>query len=218
MNYYLKLSYIWTMKTKEKIAVKALQLFNEKGYNNITTRHIAAELNISPGNLHYHFKHSEDIINLLFRALISKMDALMKQLEKNEYKDLESLYDFTYSSFEIFYNYQFIFLNFLDILHRIPEIEAEYELLSIRRKEEFQAIFESFQKNKILKENIPDFIMDNLLTQMFVFGNNWISHNKITLKLNKEEAVKYYTLVQMNFFYLLLNEEQQKLYEQKYSK
>ncbi|WP_051881787.1 TetR/AcrR family transcriptional regulator [Chryseobacterium soli] len=206
------------MKTKEKIAVKALQLFNEKGYNNITTRHIAAELNISPGNLHYHFKHSEDIINLLFRALISKMDALMKQLEKNEYKDLESLYDFTYSSFEIFYNYQFIFLNFLDILHRIPEIETEYELLSIRRKEEFQTIFESFQKNKILKENIPDFIMDNLLTQMFVFGNNWISHNKITLKLNKEEAVKYYTLVQMNFFYLLLNEEQQKLYELNYIK
>lgn len=206
------------MKTKEKIAVKALQLFNEKGYNNITTRHIAAELNISPGNLHYHFKHSEDIINLLFRALISKMDALMKQLEKNEYKDLESLYDFTYSSFEIFYNYQFIFLNFLDILHQIPEIEAEYELLSIRRKEEFQTIFESFQKNKILKENIPDFIMDNLLTQMFVFGNNWISHNKITLKLNKEEAIQYYTLVQMNFFYLLLNEEQQKLYELNYIK
>lgn len=35
---------------------------------------------------------------------------------------------------------------------------------------------------------------------MFVFGNNWISQNKITLKLDKEEAVKYYTLVQMNFF------------------
>lgn len=204
------------MKTKEKIAVKALQLFNKKGYNNITTRHIAAELNISPGNLHYHFKHSEDIINLLFRALISQMDALMKKLEKNEYKDLESLYDLTYSSFEIFYNYQFIFLNFLDILHRLPEIEAEYELLNIRRKEEFQTIFESFQKNKIFKEDIPDFIMDNLLTQMFVFGNNWISHNKITLKLDKEEAVKYYTMVQMNFFYLLLNEEQQKLYTLNY--
>lgn len=204
------------MKTKEKIAIKALQLFNEKGYNNITTRHIAAELNISPGNLHYHFKHSEDIINLLFRALISKMDALMKKLEKNEYKDLESLYDLTYSSFEIFYNYQFIFLNFLDILHRLPEIETEYELLSIRRKEEFQTIFENFQKNKIFKEDIPDFIMDNLLTQMFVFGNNWISHNKITLKLDKEEAVKYYTMVQMNFFYLLLNEEQQKLYTLNY--
>lgn len=204
------------MKTKEKIAVKALQLFNEKGYNNVTTRHIATELNISPGNLHYHFKHSEDIINLLFRALISKMDALMKKLEKNEYKDLESLYDLTYSSFEIFYNYQFIFLNFLDILHRLPEIEAEYELLNIRRKEEFQTIFESFQKNKIFKEDIPDFIMDNLLTQMFVFGNNWISHNKITLKLDKEEAVKYYTMVQMNFFYLLLNEEQQKLYTLNY--
>lgn len=204
------------MKTKEKIALKALQLFNEKGYNNITTRHIAAELNISPGNLHYHFKHSEDIIKQLFLALIEKMDMLMKDVEKNECKDLESLYNLTHSSFEIFYNYQFIFLNFLDILHQLPEIETEYELLNIRRKKEFHTIFENFQKNKILKEDIPGFIMDNLLTQMFVFGNNWISHNKITLKLDKEEAVKYYTMVQMNFFYLLLNEEQQQLYESNY--
>jgi len=62
------------MNTKEKILSKALELFNEKGYNNITTRHIAAELAISAGNLHYHFKHSEDIIKILFDELTLKMD------------------------------------------------------------------------------------------------------------------------------------------------
>ncbi|SHK67123.1 TetR/AcrR family transcriptional regulator [Chryseobacterium polytrichastri] len=204
------------MKTKDKIVSKALKLFNEKGYNNITTRHIAAELNISPGNLHYHFKHSEDIIKQLFLELISQMDQMMTDLKKNESKDLESLYNFTYATFGIFYSYQFIFLNFLDILNKLPEIEAQYEILNIRRKEEFNIIFEGFQKNAIFRTDIPDFIMDHLLTQMFIFGNSWILHNKITLQLNKEEAVKHYTLVQMNLFYPLLNDEQQKLYESKY--
>jgi AcrR family transcriptional regulator len=204
------------MKTKEKILSTALQLFNEHGYNNITTRHIAAALNISPGNLHYHFKHSEDIIRDLFLKLISQMDSMMTELKKNEDKNLDSLYDFTYSTFEIFYTYQFIFLNFLDILNKLPEITSQYEALNSRRNEEFQSIFEGFQKNKIFKENIPDFIAEHLVTQMFIFGNNWIVHNKITLKLDKEQAVRHYSLVQMNLFYPLLNEEQQKLYESKY--
>jgi AcrR family transcriptional regulator len=65
------------MNTKEKILSKALELFNEKGYNTITTRSIAAELGISAGNLHYHFKHSEDILKILFSEMTQKMDGLM---------------------------------------------------------------------------------------------------------------------------------------------
>lgn len=204
------------MKTKEKILFKALELFNEKGYNTITTRHIAAEINISPGNLHYHFKHSEDIIKILFTELVVKMDALLNTVKKVEFKTLDDLYQFTFSTCEIFYSYRFIFVNFIDILKEIPEIKSQYESIHSSRKEEFQLIFSGFQKNNILRKDVPDFIMDSLVQQMFIIADNWLTHNRLILKLDQEDAVRHYSLLQMNLFYPFLNREQQQLYEQQY--
>ncbi|SFN13468.1 transcriptional regulator, TetR family [Chryseobacterium oleae] len=204
------------MKTKDKILSKALELFNENGYNNITTRHIAAGLNISAGNLHYHFKHSEDIIKILFSELILKMDVLMNDLRKIESKTLEDLYHFTFSTYEVFYSFRFIFMNFFDILKKIPVIESQYESINITRKDEFREIFKGFQKDHIFRNDIPDFILGSLTTQIFIIADNWLIHNSLSFKLNKEEAVKHYALIQMNLFYPLLTEDQQKLYELKY--
>ncbi|MFS4430171.1 TetR/AcrR family transcriptional regulator [Chryseobacterium sp. S90] len=204
------------MKTKDKILSKALELFNDKGYNNITTRHIAAELNISAGNLHYHFRHSEDIIKILFSELTLKMDELLNQMKKLENKSLEDLYQFTYSTCEIFYFYRFIFINFIDILNQIPEIESRYEGINFSRKEEFQLIFSDLQKSNIFQKDVPHFIVDCLTEQIFIIADNWLTHNRLILKLNPKEAIQHYTLLQMNLFYPLLNKEQQKLYEQQY--
>lgn len=204
------------MSTKEKILAKALELFNEKGYNNITTRHIAAELSISPGNLHYHFKHSEDIIKILFAELTLKMDGLLNKMKEKEYKTLEDLYNFTFSTCEIFYSYRFIFINFIDILNKIPEVKSQYEGINFNRKEEFQMIFFDLQKNNIFKKDVPEFIKDSLTEQIFIMADNWLTHNRLILKLNKKSAIQHYTVLQMNLFYPLLNEEQQKIYEQQY--
>ncbi|BAP33106.1 TetR family transcriptional regulator [Chryseobacterium sp. StRB126] len=204
------------MSTKEKILAKALELFNEKGYNNITTRHIAAELSISPGNLHYHFKHSEDIIKILFAELTLKMDELLNTMKAKENKTLEDLYTFTFSTCEIFYHYRFIFVNLVDVLKKIPEIETKYEGINVSRREEFQLIFSDLQKNNIFKKNIPDFIINSLTEQIFIIADNWLSHNRLISKLNKKEAIQSYTLLLMNLFYPLLNKEPQKIYEQQY--
>lgn len=47
---------------KEKILNKALDLFNIYGFESVKMRDISGALNISPGNLTYHFKKKEDII------------------------------------------------------------------------------------------------------------------------------------------------------------
>ncbi|CEQ08919.1 TetR family transcriptional regulator [[Clostridium] sordellii] len=49
-------------QTKEDIILTARDLFNKHGYNSISMRDIANELEISVGNLTYHFKKKEDLI------------------------------------------------------------------------------------------------------------------------------------------------------------
>ncbi len=81
------------MKTKDKIVQASLELFNAQGERNVTTNHIAAHLNISPGNLYYHFRNKTDIIYEIFLQYQTLID---KCLQLPEDRDL-TVDDMVYS-------------------------------------------------------------------------------------------------------------------------
>ncbi len=49
-------------QTRQWILETSLELFNTHGSAAVSTKKIAAEMGISPGNLYYHFKNKEEII------------------------------------------------------------------------------------------------------------------------------------------------------------
>lgn len=78
--------------TREEILKVAKQLFNERGYNNVSIGDIANSLNISKGNLTYYFKKKEEIIEtLLLETPKGKERSVPENLSElnNFFKDIQ---------------------------------------------------------------------------------------------------------------------------------
>ena len=76
------------MKTKELILKTALKLFNEKGFEHVSTYDIAQEIGISQGNLTYHYPTKKVLIRVLAKEMISKIDSRILEIDDNfSFKD-----------------------------------------------------------------------------------------------------------------------------------
>ncbi len=64
-------------RTRQRILDVTLGLYNELGEPNVSTSLIAAELGISAGNLHYHFRRKDELSAALLEQFVAGLDALL---------------------------------------------------------------------------------------------------------------------------------------------
>ena len=91
------------MKTKEKILVTSIELFNRSGVQAITTNHIAKAMNISPGNLYFHYANKEEIILELFKRMCKDTYDIWRPRRTKTVHPLV----FIDENFELYWKYRF---------------------------------------------------------------------------------------------------------------
>lgn len=113
-------------RTRERIIELSHRLFNDFGEPNVTTSMIGDEMNISPGNLYYHFRNKDEILNAIFSDFEREMDVLLALPVKRRIS-VEDAWLFLHLVFELIWKYRFIYRDLNDLLSRNRIIETHFK-------------------------------------------------------------------------------------------
>ncbi|MCB0588864.1 MAG: TetR/AcrR family transcriptional regulator [Phaeodactylibacter sp.] len=179
------------MKTKERILEVALRQFNELGTDQATVRSIAEEAGISHGNLCYHFKNTDALIEALYDRLTEEIDeqAIRMQHTDNELKDVIRQAEIT---FHLLYKYRFLLLDFVRIIRRIDSIRQKFRTLMQLRRQQFHRAFHNLIAKGLMREEWIPGQYNHLITNLLILGDNWIPNAEIHFDEKGEKVIKYY--------------------------
>lgn len=160
------------MKTRDKILLKSLQLFNQRGERNVTTNHIAAELQISPGNLYYHFANKEEIIYELF---LHYRDLTANYLVVPENRPLTYTDKLGYfeSIFRTMWEYRFLHRDLEQLLASNPRLQTGYREFAAFVLEHGKRIFHRLADAGLMQANSED--IEALIVNIWVVVTSWSS-------------------------------------------
>lgn len=131
------------MKTAERILVTSLELFNQQGENAVTCVDIALELDISPGNLYYHYKGKEIIVGALFDMYQERVNKILTAPADFEI----SVGDFFYVLLLLFQSnhlFRFLFRNPGDIGEKYSNIGKGFRRMLQEQEKNLEQILALF--------------------------------------------------------------------------
>ena len=163
------------MNTKDKIITTAIDLFNIHGTKAISTNHIAKKMGISPGNLYYHFRSKNDIIQSISDNFSNELGSVLKiQLDTiaDFSNNLTSLFN---RFFKIQQSYQFLFLEGVHLTRKDIRLLDNYTKLRSLIKKGYHELLSNLVKIKIMKRQSLN-IIDDLLDAQWIIMWYWINH------------------------------------------
>lgn len=163
-------------KTPERIAEMALNLFNELGEPNVTTNRIADELDMSPGNLHYHFRTKQDLVELLF----GRYEQRMLQLLGGEMIDeagVEDAWLFLHLVFEAIAEYRFIYRDLTELCARSRRLHQRVRAILKLSMETANGLLQGLERAEQL--SISRLQRDTVVRNIVLISSYWIAFDQV---------------------------------------
>lgn len=165
-------------KTKEKILLVSKKMFNEKGFGNVTIRMIALKLNMSSGNLNYHFKKREDILEALYFEMVATFDDRIKELGTTDIS-LETVKEDIEGSLVRMLDYRFFWTDLYNLLRLNHKIKDHFLGVYEARYKGTQLLFELLRAKGILHGFEFEKESNLLIERMIAYNNTWLYNSFI---------------------------------------
>jgi AcrR family transcriptional regulator len=163
-------------RTRERILELSLHLFNEFGEPNITTTVIAEELKISPGNLYYHFRNKDDIVNSLFSQFEAEIEHMLA-VPTGRRPNIEDVWLYLHAMFELVWGYRFFYRDLSDLLSRNRKLELHFKQIFAHKIKVAQQLCIGLRNDLALEAT--DLEIDALATNIVVVATYWLSYEYV---------------------------------------
>lgn len=173
------------VKTRDRILQTSLQLFNEYGEPRITTNHIADELDISPGNLYYHFRNKDEIIWLLFEQFERRMDTAL-QVPERRALDMEDMWLYLHFVFENIWEYRFLYRDLDNILSRNKKLQTHFRRIVERKVNTATSICQGLVNVGIMAATADE--VTALAQNIAVVATYWLNFQRIGIKISNNDS------------------------------
>ncbi|WP_367987448.1 TetR/AcrR family transcriptional regulator [Vibrio sp. NTOU-M3] len=183
------------MKTRDKIVFAALELFNKHGERNITTNHIAAHIDISPGNLYYHYRNKQEIVREIFALYSAELLERFTPFQGQQ-ESLVLLKHYLDSIFTLMWKYRFFYANLPEILQRDEVLHDDYIHVQEKLQSNLISIVRAFVELELL--NVEEEEMRPFVTTLHLIASSWLGYRSaMSVKTQITEQVVHQGMLQM---------------------
>ena len=181
--------------TRDRILESSLRLFNEEGVAQVSAHRIAADLGISPGNLHYHFKTKQQIVSWLFRRFEDRFGSCIDATAAAT--ALDDLWLSLHLTFEAITEYRFVYRDIDYLLTEFPQLEGRAQALTARSLLAAQSLCAQLADAGVIDAGPEE--IEILALQLVFTTTCWFSFKRLTPRYHRSRHAEaalaaYYAL------------------------
>ena len=174
--------------TRQRILDASLAMFNARGEPHVTTNHIADELEISPGNLYYHFRNKDDIIEQLFVRYEDRMDAALSA-PSGRLPGLEDIWLQLHLVFECIWDYRFLYRDLVEILSRNRRLRLRFARILKRADDSALAVMRGLGQAGVMRASAAE--LAGTATNVLVIATFWLNYAAARGDRDEQVAIRH---------------------------
>ena len=176
-------------RTRERILELSLKLFNDIGEPNVTTTTIAEEMEISPGNLYYHFRNKDDIINSIFARFELEIEKRLRFPEDHR-PTIDEMWAYLQYMADFLWTYRFLYRDLNDLLARNRILETHFKQIISHKVRFARELCEMLIADEEMVATAAE--VDVIATNTGIVATYWLSYQFVMnpRKYNEQETIR----------------------------
>ena len=141
----------------------------------MSTTLISAELNISPGNLYYHYPAKDELINSLFDRYEAALTELLRAADN--VRNVEDAWLFFHMLFELIWQYRFLYRDLNDLLSKNRRLETHFQFVLKNKQHAVKAVLDGLSRAQAMRIDARE--AEPVATSMVVVLTYWLSYEYV---------------------------------------
>jgi AcrR family transcriptional regulator len=163
------------VKTRDRILKAALLLFNERGEAHVSLAQIAGKLDISEGNLWYHFRTKRDLVAALFAELEERIERNLSREPAAHASQLADFAGYARQSFRDIWEYRFLYRHRCD-LEEESALALSIAALIERSHRHTERILADMVARKLLRASPQE--ITELAVNAWIISRYWLDYRQ----------------------------------------